>query len=152
MKKIHKKAIENIRRIMMRWGYTYSDAFIYGILLVNEEPMTINDLIEKSKLSRSAVSSSLARLERDYFVQVTKKGRMKYHIALPLFAEKFLEQPKKLLEKEVLPLRNLIDELSNSGNEEYKKKIKHILDNIDVLVKILKDLIEKESKEFHKKF
>lgn len=150
MRKIQKKAIENIRRIMMRWGYTYSDAFIYGILLVSEKPMTINDLIEKSKLSRSAVSSSLARLERDYFVQVTKKGRIKYHVALPLFAEKFLEQPKKLLEKEVIPLRNLIDGLANSGNEEYRNKIKRILNNVDILVKILKDLIEKESN--YKKF
>ena len=130
---------------MVRWGYTHTDGRIYGILAIAQNPMTIEELVEETGLSRSSVSTSLNRLSKDYFVTIRKKGRVKYFSAVPSFLEKFLKQPKELLEREIIPLEDIIKKLiKNSKDAGYKAKLQELMDDITNLECILNKIIEIE--------
>lgn len=139
------KFIDMVERIMVRWGYTHTDGRIYGILAISEAPMTIDELAKETGLSRSSVSTSLSRLSKDYFVDIRKKGRVKYFSSIPSFLEKFLKQPKELLQKEIIPLEELIKKLiKNSKTNSYRIKLQEFMDDISTLECILKKIIEIE--------
>ena len=143
------KFMDLIERIMVRWGYTHTDGRIYGILGISDRPMTIDEIAEETGLSRSSVSTSLNRLLKDYMITVKKKGRVKYFSIIPSFLEKFLEQPRELLEKEVLPLMQITEKLSaKPENEEYRMKLEELLKNLESLKCVLNRIIMMEEEEF----
>ncbi len=144
----NKKFIELVERIMIRWGYNSTEGKIYGILLLSERPLTIKDILELTNLSRTSISTSLKRLVGDDLVTVRREKKVKYFSPNPIFREKFMEQPKELLNKEIIPIVGIIEELSkNAHSEEYRKKLMDIKRNLEDLENLLKVIIkiEKES-------
>lgn len=137
--------IDLIERIMVRWGYTHTDGRVYGILEVSDHPMNIDELTEETNLSRSSISTSLGRLSKDYFVTVKKQGRVKYFSPVPSFLEKFLDQPKELLDKEVIPLKEITEKvIKKSEDEAYLRKMGELLENLNSLECALNKIIEME--------
>ena len=137
--------IDLIERIMVRWGYTHTDGRIYGILSIAERPMTIDEIAEETGLSRSSVSTSLNRLLKDYMLTVKKKGRVKYFSIVPSFLEKFLDQPRELLEKEVVPLKEITERMvKKAEDEEYQLKLEEILKDLETLECVLNKIIRME--------
>jgi len=133
---------------MRRWGYTHTDGRVYAILLLSEEPLTISDLVEATNLSRSSVSASLTRLSRDYLVNVRKNGKIKLFTPIPAFLEKFLNQPKEILEKEVKPLKSLTEViLRESKSQEHKLKLQEVLSDLKTLECVLSKIIKMEEEE-----
>ena len=133
---------------MRRWGYTHTDGRVYAILLLSEEPLTISDLVEATNLSRSSVSASLTRLSRDYLVNVRKNGKIKLFTPIPAFLEKFLNQPKEILEKEVKPLKSLTEViLRESNSQEHKLKLQEVLSDLKALECVLSKIIKMEEEE-----
>ncbi|WP_456321496.1 GbsR/MarR family transcriptional regulator [Palaeococcus sp. (in: euryarchaeotes)] len=134
--------------MMRRWGYTHTDGRVYAILLLSEEPLTISDLVEATNLSRSSVSASLTRLSRDYLVNVRKNGKIKLFTPIPAFLEKFLNQPKEILEKEVKPLKSLTEViLRESNSQEHKLKLQEVLSDLKALECVLSKIIKMEEEE-----
>ena len=143
-----RKFIEIVERMMRGWGYTHTDGKVYAILLLSEEPLTITDLVEATNLSRSSISASLTRLSRDYLVNVRKNGKTKLFTPFPAFLEKFLNQPKEILEKEVKPLKTLAEViLRESKSQEHKLKLQEVLSDIKTLECVLSKIIKMEEEE-----
>ncbi|WP_048147802.1 helix-turn-helix domain-containing protein [Palaeococcus ferrophilus] len=143
-----KRFVEIVTQLMSRWGYTHTDGKIYAYLLLSDRPLTISELAEKAGLSRSSVSVSLSRLARDYLVTYRKEGKTKYFSAVPAFLEKFLQQPKDILEREVRPLKEIVGHLAESSNSEgAKSRFDGILADLSVLECVLERIIELEEEE-----
>jgi len=140
-----RKFIEIVERMMIRWGYTHTDGKVYALLLLNENPLTINELVELTGLSRSSISTSLSRLARDYLVTVRKKGKTKLFYPIPAFLEKFLKQPKEILEKELKPLKNVTYILmEREQSPEQKIRFEEILFDLNALECVLSEIIKME--------
>ncbi|MFA4639834.1 GbsR/MarR family transcriptional regulator [Pyrococcus kukulkanii] len=139
-----RKFIEIVERIMVRWGYTSTEGKVYATLLLSSTPMTITELVEKTGLSRSSVSISLTRLSRDYLVTCRKRGRIKYFTASPAFFEKFLHQPKEMLEREIRPLEEIVKSMMRKYDENMKSKLNAILNDLKKLECVLELIIRVE--------
>ncbi len=134
-----KKFVELVERIMVRWGYTSTEGRIYALLLISENPLTINDLLNLTDLSRTSISTSLKRLVGDDLVNVRREKKVKYFSPNPSFTEKFMEQPRELLNKEVVPLVKIVEELSEKASSEAQKRK---LSEMEEDLKNLKTLLE----------
>ncbi len=133
--------IELVERVLVRWNYTHTDGKVYAVLLLSEKPLTINEIVVQTGLSRSAVSTSLSKLSKDYLVTYTKTGKKKLFRALPNFLILFMKQPYEHLEKEIKPLRRIVEKLSRKN-----KKFRHLLKDLkrleNLLERILNELAE----------
>ena len=153
MSKEEKHFVDLIERLMVRWGYKHVEGRIYGFLLVSENSLSIADLVRLTGMSRTSISVSLSKLARDYLVTYTKNGKTKLYIPIPSFADKFMEQPKLLLEREVLPAKELIRTiLKSTADESYRTKLKKVKEGLSELASLLEEIIKLESrlkKEVH---
>ncbi|AEC52423.1 hypothetical protein PNA2_1508 [Pyrococcus sp. NA2] len=147
MTKDEKRFIELVERIMERWGYDRTVGRIYGILLLSNKPLTISELASITGLSRSSVSIALSKLSRDYLVTYTKEKKTKYFSAVPAFLEKFLQQPKDILEREIKPLKEVITRLAEKSQENERTRFEAILADLLTLECVLKKIIELEEVE-----
>ncbi len=147
-KQQNKKFIELVERLLERWGYNRTEGKIYAVLLMNGKPMTISELAKSTGLSRSSVSIALSNLTRDYLVTYRKEGKTKYFSAVPVFLEKFLKQPQEMLEREVLPLKKVVESLLESTESDEKRTTyEAILSDLSALECVLKRLIEFEERD-----
>ncbi len=147
-KRESRRFVEIVAQLLGRWGYTHTDGKIYAHLLLSDRPLTISELAEATRLSRSSVSVSLSRLTRDYLVTYRKEGKTKYFSAVPAFLEKFLQQPKDILEREVRPLKGIVTRLAeNAESEEARMRFENILDDLSTLECVLERIIELEEQE-----
>ncbi|WP_297475665.1 ArsR family transcriptional regulator [Thermococcus sp.] len=142
-----RRFVEIVGAFLKRWGYDGTDGRVYGLLLLMDRPVTIAELSRELGLSRSAVSTSLKRLSRDYLVRYQKKGRVKYFSAVPAFLEKFLQQPREILEREVLPLEEIVREMMAESKDPVRKvNLEEILRDLEALDCVLRRIIRLESK------
>ncbi|WP_297461477.1 ArsR family transcriptional regulator [Thermococcus sp.] len=147
-KRDSRQFVEIVAQLLSRWGYTHTDGRIYGHLLLSDRPLTISELAEATNLSRSSVSVSLSRLTRDYLVTYRKEGKTKYFSAVPAFLEKFLQQPRDILEREVRPLKDIVSQLAErTDSEEARARFEDILKDLSVLECVLRRIIELEEQE-----
>ena len=143
----HRKFIEIVERLMVRWGYTATDGKVYALLLLSEKPMTISELAEATGLSRSSISVSLGRLVREYFVTCRRVGKTKYFTATPVFLEKFLRQPRDILEREVRPLESTVAAMLEKSQGKMRSKLEAILEDLKKLECVLELIIKVEERE-----
>ncbi|WP_054841300.1 GbsR/MarR family transcriptional regulator [Thermococcus peptonophilus] len=142
------KFIEIVERMLTRWGgYGSTEARVYAVLLFHGEPMTISELAKETGLSRSSISIALSKLTREYFVTCKRRGRIKYFTAVPIFLEKFLKIPKDTLEREIKPLKSIVEKLMDEADEGRKRQLEDVKKELDVLECMLKKIIELEEKE-----
>ena len=136
--------VELIEKIMVKWNYTHSEGRVYAELLLSEKPLTIDELSQRTGLSRSSVSTSLGRLLKDYLVTYTKRGKTKLFRALPSLRLIFLKQPRELLEKEVRPLRQIAERVLD------REKMSHVIEDIRRLENILEEIAKFTSRKSNK--
>ncbi|WP_297419945.1 GbsR/MarR family transcriptional regulator [Thermococcus sp.] len=140
-----KKFIHIVTQLMNRWGYSHTDGKVYAHLLLKDKPTTIAELAEETGLSRSSISTALSRLGRDYIVTYRKEGKTKYFSAVPAFLEKFLQQPREILEHDITPLEGIVKrfmEASPEGEDHFRA----IMEDLQRLECVLKNVIELEER------
>ncbi|WP_297500057.1 helix-turn-helix domain-containing protein [Thermococcus sp.] len=138
--------VEAVGSFFKRYGYDEVDGRVYGLLLLMGRPATMAELSKELGLSRSAVSISLKRLSRDYLVKYQKRGRVKYFSAVPAFLKKFLQQPKDILEHEVIPLENVVERMiARSDDPVRRASLEKALKNLKALECVLRGIIRLES-------
>ncbi|WP_456368381.1 GbsR/MarR family transcriptional regulator [Thermococcus sp.] len=142
-----RKFIELVERLLERWGYSRTEGKVYAILLMRARPMTISELAKETGLSRSSISVALSNLARHYLVTYRKEGKTKYFSAVPAFLEKFLQQPKEMLEREIKPMKEIVEDLVRNSGEEEKAFYLTLLNDLSTLECVLKRLIEFEESE-----
>ena len=146
LKRDSRRFIHTVTQLMSRWGYSHTDGKVYAHLLLRDKPATIAELAEETRLSRSSISTSLSRLVRDYLVTYRKEGKTKYFSAVPAFLERFLQQPRDILEREVLPLQGIVKNLMEESEGE-TGHFKAILEDLQRLECVLRRIIELEERE-----
>ncbi len=142
-----RKFIELVERLLERWGYSRTEGKVYALLLMRARPMTISELAKETGLSRSSISVALSNLARHYLVTYRKEGKTKYFSAVPAFLEKFLQQPKEMLEREIKPMKEIVEDLVRNSGEEEKAFYLTLLNDLSTLECVLKRLIEFEESE-----
>ncbi len=143
-----RKFIELVERLLERWGYSRTEGKVYAVLLMKARPITISELVRETGLSRSSISVALSNLARHYLVTYRKEGKTKYFSAIPAFLEKFLQQPREMLEREIRPMKEIIEDLiENSGEDEKTPLYKTLLEDLSTLECVLERLIEFEESE-----
>lgn len=136
--------IEIVERLMERWGYGRTEGRIYAVLLLSAGALTIAELAKRTNLSRSSVSVALSKLVRDYLVTYRKEGKTKYFSAVPAFLEKFLQQPKEILERDVKPMQEIVASLRENADGEKRRRYDALLDDLNTLECVLRKVIELE--------
>ena len=139
--------IEIVERLMERWGYGRTEGRIYAVLLLSAGALTIAELAKQTNLSRSSVSVALSKLVRDYLVTYRREGKTKYFSAVPAFLEKFLQQPKEILERDVKPMQEIVAALRENADEEKRRRYDALLEDLNTLECVLRKVIELEEKE-----
>jgi DNA-binding transcriptional regulator GbsR (MarR family) len=143
----HREFIELVERLLERWGYSRTEGKVYATLLLSGRALTISDLSDMTGLSRSSISVALSKLARDYLVTYRRIGKMKYFSAVPAFLEKFLQQPREILEREIKPMKELVETfLESAQREEEKSSYKSLLADLSTLECVLERLIEFEER------
>ncbi|WP_456366536.1 GbsR/MarR family transcriptional regulator [Thermococcus sp.] len=142
-----KRFTEIVEKLLLRWGYSSTDGRVYATLLAEGRPMTISEISDELGLSRSAISISLSRLSRDYLVTYRRLGRTKYFSAVPAFLEGFMKQPRVMLEREIVPLEEIVESMVSSVNDpERRKHLQGLLQNLKNLECVLRKIIEVEER------
>ncbi|MBO8144620.1 MAG: ArsR family transcriptional regulator [Thermodesulfobacterium sp.] len=147
MSNSERKFIEIVERIMIRWGYSATEGKVYAILLLSNRPMTIAELAESTGLSRSSISVSLTKLAREYLVTYRRRGKTKYFTANPAFLEKFLQQPREILEREVRPLEKIVNSMIEKSEDDTRSRLEAILNDLKKLECVLELIIRLEEEE-----
>lgn len=74
--------IQGMSRISAFWGFPKAMGAIYGVLYLSPEPLSQDDLIERARVSKGTVSTSLRRLIQLGMVhRVTQVGQRKDYYA-----------------------------------------------------------------------
>ena len=142
-----RRFIELVERLLERWGYSRTEGKVYAVLLMKARPMTISELAKETGLSRSSISVALSALTRHYLVTYRKEGKTKYFSAVPAFLEKFLQQPREILEREIRPMKEIVEGLMENAGEEEKAFYMALLEDLSTLECVLEKLIEYEESE-----
>ena len=136
-----KKASAIIIRILERWGYTFTQAKVYAILVLSPIPLTTIEIAKIAGLSRSAISTVLGKLAKDYLVHYHIKGKTKYYTALPSLTSIFIKQLTETLEKEIKPLEQIMKKIAER-NIHVKEYYSYILSDISNTHKKLQKCVE----------
>jgi DNA-binding transcriptional regulator GbsR (MarR family) len=116
-----------------QWGVSRAMAEIHGLLLITNEPICVEDIMEKLKMSRGNVHINIhALMDWNLIQKVLKVGeRREYFIAekdIWLITKNIMIQRKK---RELEPMMKSLDELSNvkgdgEAADDFRKLIKDI--------------------------
>jgi len=137
-----KRALTLLTRLLRRWGYSFNEALIYGMLLLSPKPLSAAEISELSGLSRSTVSGILGNLQKDYLVTYHKAGRVNYYEAIPALTEIFARQPREILEKEVAPLEELVKAIHVKYRLDDNVRYKRTLRDVEDMRRMLERCIE----------
>ena len=137
-----KRALTLLTRLLRRWGYSFNEAFIYGMLLLSLKPLSAAEISKLSGLSRSTVSGILGNLQKDYLVTYYKAGRVNYYEAIPALTEIFTRQPREILEKEVAPLEELVKTIHAKYRLDDNARCERTLRDVENMRRMLERCIE----------
>ena len=90
------------------------------IELVSNEPLSVNEVAEKFKISRPAISKHLKILNECGIIEINKKGRERFCIIQPktlLPAFLWIEQYQKLWEDKLDSFENYLMELKTKNKD-----------------------------------
>jgi DNA-binding transcriptional regulator GbsR (MarR family) len=97
LKKAEDKFVEGVNNIALTWGMNSVEAKMIGYLLAQNQPTSLNDMVENLKISKGNISVSIRKLEEKGIVKnIWVKGDRKdyYEITLELwqiFSKKMLD-------------------------------------------------------------
>ena len=139
----HREAHLLIQRLCQRFGCGETAAAIQANLIHEQEPKSIEDLMEATHLSRTSVSTALSSLESRYLVIKEKRGRVGYYTSNIDFVKMVAEQPTKVLEEEIRPLISLIErDYKSAESKDEQRRYGRLLDSLKGSASTLEKIIE----------
>ena len=91
------------------------------IELVSNEPLSVNEVAEKFKISRPAISKHLKILNECGIIEINKKGRERFCVIQPknlLPAFLWIEKYEKLWEDKIDSFENYLNQLQTKKNKK----------------------------------
>lgn len=127
------KFIQVIAKNMNLYGITSSVGRLYGILYFSDQPMTLDDMRDELQMSKTSMSTGVRSLSEMRMVESTfKRGIRKdlyeseedwYKSFTSLFGNRWRQHTETNIEEADEAIAELEDILSNTEDEELKKKI-----------------------------
>jgi len=115
-------ALLHLQRLFKRFGFNDSMSKLMAHLILEQRPMSIEDLMAETGLSRTSVSTALSALESRFLVTKEKKRRVGYYVPNVDFAKLIIEQPVKVLDEEIKPLISLLENLSKEARDKEQQR------------------------------
>jgi DNA-binding transcriptional regulator GbsR (MarR family) len=115
-------AILHVQRLCKRFGFSDSMSKLMAHLMLEQRPMSIEDLMAETGVSRTSVSTALSALESRFLVTKEKKRRVGYYVPNVDFAKLIADQPVKVLEEEIKPLISLLEILSKEARDKEQQR------------------------------
>ncbi len=146
-----KEAITIMKRLCGRFGFDESSTRVIPFMMLNQEPMSIEEIAETTRLSRTSVSTVLNRLESRYLVTKEKVGRVGYYLLNIDFGRLIAQQPQLVLENDLKPLIHILGALQKvSNNKKETMRYKVLQERIAESSRILETVIRCFEKEANK--
>lgn len=98
-----------IKRLCKRFSFNETQSMLIAHMMLKQEPMSIEDLMFATNLSRTSVTTTLSLLESKDFVVKEKRVRVGYYTPIVDFAKLISAQPARVLQEEINPLISLIE-------------------------------------------
>ncbi|MDG6933803.1 MAG: BlaI/MecI/CopY family transcriptional regulator [Nitrososphaerota archaeon] len=111
-----------IQRLCKRFGFNDSMSVLMAHLMLQQRPMSIEDLMSATHLSRTSVSTTLGTLESKNLVIKEKKGRVGYYISNFDFTKMIADQPTRVLEEEIKPLISIVEKGQKAAQDEEQEQ------------------------------
>ncbi len=109
------KFIGSIGNLCSDFGLNKFVAQLYALLYLSEEPLSLDDIVEKLKVSKGNISLNIRELEKWGAVRnVWVKGSRKDYYEAELDIKKVFSNKIRLsLERRITEVSNMLDEFSN---------------------------------------
>lgn len=124
VQKVRKRVIEAIGRNMSLYGVSLSTGHLYGLLFFADKPMTLDEMGEEMKMSKTSMSTSVRTLlDLNMVNKVWEKGSRKdlYEVEYDwyqTFTDYFAIEWRKAVETNIQILRRSIEEINKLMGEE----------------------------------
>jgi DNA-binding transcriptional regulator GbsR (MarR family) len=141
LEKIEDGFLEKINHICREFGLNNIMAQLYAILYFNDKPLSLDDMVERLRISKGSASINMRVLERYGAVRrVWVKGsRRDYYEAEADISKVIFDRITSMAHKRLFEVKNMIEESSraadsvNASSEEEKKDIKVFKQRLDRL-------------------
>lgn len=133
--------LERISDICREFGLNNIMAQLYAILYLGDKPMSLNDMVERLKISKGSVSVNIRALERYGAVRRiwVKGSRRDYYAAEADISKVIMDRVKAMTHKRLSQIQEMLDlslktlsSISVSDKDE-KESVKICKDRIDTL-------------------
>lgn len=138
---IIERFIQGIAKNMSLYGITTSIGRLYGVLYFSEVPMTLDDMTEALKMSKTSMSTGIRTLSEMRMVESTfRKGVRKdlyeaeedwYKSFTTLFGKRWRSHTEKNTEEAERAIQVLKDLLGTVEDEQLEEKIKKDIDRLE---------------------
>jgi len=127
------EVIEALARSADVYGLKRSYGRLYGILFFAEEPMSMDDLVERSEYAKSTVSTAMKTLERYHFVHrrsIPGEGKKAYFEAETDFWHIFQEFLQREATRELQIMTRALDsaaeQLADADSDQAERDLQKI--------------------------
>lgn len=120
--------VNGIVKLVRKLGFGEGYGVVFAHLLISEKPLTVRELSKRTGYSPSAVAMYLSVLHRSYLVERSKQGNTFVYSAKIDYLDRWRDWVKDLLEKDIQPLvETLENAVENIKEEERKDHLRKIL-------------------------
>ena len=139
------EVVNTIVKLVRRLGFGEGYGVVFAHLLISEEPLTVRELAKRTGYSASAVAMYLSVLHRSYLVERKKRGNSYVYTARIDYLERWRDWVKNLLDKDINPLIESLENLLQKTQEEKKRKhLQKILNEFKKTQRFLERVLEME--------
>lgn len=126
-------------RIAKQWGIGEPAGKIWGLLALQNKPLTQKEIAKGINASLSLVSPALTLMEHLGIAStVAQGGREKKYIITLSFIDTFEKLLKNFCDNEVKPLLTILHENMHTGNLDKKERIRMLIKEYERTAKTLK--------------
>ena len=154
--KIKKDFTEGLSQISRFWGFPKGMGAIFGVLYLSSTPLSLDDIVEATGLTKGAISTEIRALARMGLVHRSSKlgDRKDYYEAEPDFYAAIRsilkERQNSEFDRAVRSVKNTLEALENNWveNEEWNfvyERVQALQDFFDALDSLTKAVVRLES-------
>ena len=122
-------------RLLRRWGLGHTEALVFAEMVKFGRMLTAEELRRVTGLARSTLSVVLRKLEDKGLVVTRKRGKKVLYRAVPRLHELFRSRARETLEREVIPLLELVRGEHSDLARALEEDLRRLKEKLDYLVR-----------------
>jgi len=121
-------------RLLRRWGLGHTEALVFAEMVKFGRTLTAEELRRITGLARSTLSVVLRKLEDKGLVVTHRSGKKMLYRAVPSLHELFRSRAREILEREVIPLLELVRSEHGDLARALEEDLKRLKKKLDYLI------------------